>query len=139
MIVLDTNVVSEALRGPDAGPHVLAWLRGLDRPPVTTVLTRAELLAGVAQLPDGQRKQALDAAVRSTLGRLGVCLPLTDGAADRYAEVVAARRTRGRPISGFDALIAAICLEAGAALATRNIADFEGLGLVLVNPWQGPV
>ena len=136
MIVLDTSVVSEALRGAEADPQVLGWLRGLSRPPVTTVITRAEILAGVALLPAGARRSALEANVTHILSQLGVCLPLTDAATAHYANIIATRRGLGRPASGFDALIAAICRTAGAALATRNTRDFEEMGVALVNPWD---
>jgi predicted nucleic acid-binding protein len=60
-----------------------------------------------------------------------------DGAAARaYAGIAADRRQAGRPISNFDAQIAATALVARASLATRNISDFEGCGLKLVNPWD---
>lgn len=136
MIVLDTNVVSEAFRGPEADPQVLGWLRGLGQPPVTTVITRAEILAGVAVLSAGFRRSTLEASVARILSQLGVCLPLTDAATAHYADIVATRRALGRPASGFDALIAAICRTAGATLATRNIKDFEEMGIPLVNPWD---
>lgn len=136
MIVLDTNVVSEALRGPDAEPRVTSWLRGLETRPVITVITKAELLAGAAVLPQGARRAALEAGIARILSQLGVCLPLTDEAAAHYASIVARRRTAGRPVAGFDALIAAICLSASATLATRNTRDFEGIGIELIDPWQ---
>lgn len=135
MIVLDTNVISEALRGAEADPGVLAWLDGLRETPVTTVINRAELLAGIALLPEGALRDSLEARVASILSELGVCLPLTDEAAGHYAEIVAVRRALGRPAAGFDALIAGICRSASATLATRNTADFEAMGVVLVNPW----
>lgn len=136
MIVLDTNVVSEALRGPDAEPRVITWLRGLGARPVTTVITKAELLAGAAVLPQGARRDALEGGIARVLAQLGVCLPLTDEAAGHYARIVAGRRAAGRPVAGFDALIAAICRSASATLATRNTSDFEGMGLELIDPWQ---
>lgn len=136
MIVLDTNVVSEALRGANADPRVLTWLSGLQAPPVTTVITRAELLAGVALLPQGDRRGRLAEGVARVLSQLGVCLPLTDEAAGHYAEIVAVRRALGRPAAGFDALIGGICRSASATLATRNTPDFEGMGIPLVNPWE---
>jgi predicted nucleic acid-binding protein len=137
VIVLDTNVISEALRGAEADPGVLAWLDGLRETPVTTVINRAELLAGIALLPEGARRDSLEARVAGILSELGVCLPLTDEAASHYAEIVAVRRALGRPAAGFDALIAGICRSASATLATRNTADFEAMGVVLVDPWGG--
>ncbi|MDF1487224.1 type II toxin-antitoxin system VapC family toxin [Tessaracoccus caeni] len=138
MIVLDTNVISEALKGPQADPNVIAWLSSLSAAPVTTIVNRAELLAGVALLPDGRRKEVLHATITAQLARMGTCLPLTEEAADCYAEIQARRQEVGRPISGFDGLIAAICLASSSTLATRNTKDFEGLGLDLINPWLLP-
>jgi hypothetical protein len=68
----------------------------------------------------------------------GRVLPFDGIAAERYAEIVAARRRTGRPIEAFDALIAATALAAGAEIATRDVKGFEGLGLALVDPWAGP-
>ncbi|CUR54736.1 conserved hypothetical protein [metagenome] len=135
MIALDTNVVSELMRGSRADPRVVTWLRALTEQPVTTVIARAEILGGIALLPGGRRRDELSRAADAAFGGLGICLPLTGQGAATYAEIVAARRASGRPISGFDALIAAITLDAGASLATRNTDDFEGLGLVLVDPF----
>lgn len=136
MIVLDTNVISEALKGPQADPSVIRWLSSLSSAPVTTIVNRAELLSGVALLPDGRRKEVLRAMIAAQLGRMGTCLPLTEEATNCYADIQAERHAAGRPISGFDGLIAAICLASSSTLATRNTKDFEGLGLELINPWQ---
>ncbi len=136
MIILDTNVISEAMRGPAASPTVRTWLGRLDRTPVTTVINRAEILAGLRLLPPGRRRQALTDVATRVFSRLDVCLPLTADCAERYAEIVAVRRRAGRPIGGMDALVAAIALDSGATLATRDIHDFTDLGLDLVNPWQ---
>lgn len=135
MILLDTNVISEAMRGPSASPEVITWLRGLRRAPVTSVVNRAEILAGLRLLPPGRRRDALTEVATRVFDQIGVCLPLTSECADRYADIVATRRHDGRPIGGMDALVAAIALEAGAALATRDVQDFDGLGLDLINPW----
>lgn len=135
MIVLDTNVISEAMRGPDAAPAVLSWLRSLAQVPTTTVVNRAEIMAGLALLPKGARQDRLRAAAADAFSMLGATLPLTSEAADHYADVVAERRRSGRPIGGMDALVAGICRSTGATLATRDEADFAGLGLSIVNPW----
>ncbi len=136
MIVLDTNVISEVMRGPDADQGVLRWLRRLPETPVTTVVNRAEVLAGIAILPPGRRTDVLRTAAERAFEALGACLPLTGACASRYADVLAARRSAGAPIGGFDALIAAICLEAGTTLATRDSAGFAGLGLPVIDPWS---
>ena len=135
LVVLDTNVISEAMRGAAASPQVIAWLRSGAATPITTVVNRAEILAGIALLAPGRRRTDLRAAAESAFDGLGVCLPLTSVAAEHYAQVVAHRRDAGRPIGGMDALIAAITRQNGAALATRDIAGFAELGIDLIDPW----
>jgi toxin FitB len=63
-------------------------------------------------------------------------LPVDDAAAEHYAAIACSRERSGRPISGFDALIAAVCRSRGAALATRDLSDFEGTGIEIINPWD---
>lgn len=138
MIVLDTNVISELTRQvPDAA--VLAWLDSLPAAEVaTTAVTAAELLYGVARLPDGRRKRELSEAVHGLLNDdfRGRVEPFDVVAADHYALVVATREQQGRPITVADAQIAAICRGCGATLATRNTGDFENAAIELVNPWE---
>lgn len=136
MIILDTNVISEAMRGRDADQQVLRWIRELSEQPVTTVVNRAEILAGIALLPEGARRDRLAEAAASALSGLGICLPLVPDCAAEYAKIVASRRSVGRPIGGMDALIASIARLTGATVATRDTADFEGLDLTLVDPWS---
>jgi len=136
MIILDTNVLSEFMRGGEASPVVLDWVRGLREQPVTTVINRAEILAGVALLPAGERRDHLETVATAAFDTLGVCLPLVPECAVEYAKIVVARRAMGRPIGGMDALIATIARASGSALATRDTSDFEGIGLQLINPWR---
>lgn len=139
MIVLDTNVLSELMRQPpDTG--VLTWLDAQTGGELfLTAITVAEILYGIARLPDGQRKVNLqDAAMAMfTVDFGGRILPFSEQAAVVYAEVVAGRERLGRPISMADAQIAAICRLNAAALVSRNVKDFDGLGLELINPWVG--
>ncbi|WP_152361349.1 type II toxin-antitoxin system VapC family toxin [Microlunatus speluncae] len=138
MIILDTNVISEVMRGSAADHTVLAWIRSLQDQPVTTVINRAEIMAGVALLPEGQRRDQLARAARSAFDQLGVCLPLVPECASTYATIVAARRASGRPIGSMDALIGSIARVAGAQLATRDVADFAEVGVEVINPWLRP-
>ncbi len=138
MIALDTNVVSELIR-PRPEPAVLRWLDTQDALDlVTTAVTSAELLSGIAQLDDGARKRGLEVAVERFVDELlvGRVLSFDVDAASLYAEVVAIRRRAGRPIRVLDAQIAAICRLHGATLATRNERDFEGTGVSVFNPWS---
>lgn len=137
MIVLDTNVLSEALR-PKPDDRTMAWLAAQPRSALfTTAITRAELLYGVRLLSDGQRKAGLLGAVRAILDveLAGQVLGFDNDAADAYAELAAARKAAGKPISQFDAMIAAIARSRGASLATRNVKDFVDCGVTLVDPW----
>jgi predicted nucleic acid-binding protein len=138
VILLDTNVLSELVR-PEPDQGVLDWLDALDAGQVaTSTVTVAELLYGVARLPEGRRKQQLDAAIRELIDRdlAGRVHPFDKPAAEHYAQLVDGRERAGKPISAADAQIAAICRTLGATLATRNTSDFEGTGVKLLDPWQ---
>jgi predicted nucleic acid-binding protein len=139
VIVLDTNVLSELMKAEPA-PGVERWVAG--RPAAglfTTTVTQAEILYGVALLPAGRRRSALEEAVTLMfeVDLAGRVLPFDGAAAHAYAALAAERRRAGRPIAQFDAQIAAIARSRGATLATRNIADFAGCGVPLLNPWDG--
>jgi predicted nucleic acid-binding protein len=136
-ILLDTNVLSEVLRGAPASA-VLAWFavqRESDL--MVSTVTQAEMFLGARLLPAGKRRLNLQHALAGLFDGnfAGRVLPFDSGAVVHYVEVVASRRQAGRPISQFDAQIAAIALRCGASLATRNLKDFEGCGLTLIDPW----
>lgn len=137
MIVLDTNVLSEALK-PLPSLIVLHWLAAQEPSAVfTTTITQAEVLYGIETLPPGKRRMRLLAAVEKMFAEEfeGRILPFDEDAARAFARIVAARDAAGRPISQFDAMIAAIASSHRAAVATRNTADFLHCGLDLINPW----
>ena len=137
MIILDTNVVSEPLRA-EPEPAVLAWLDAQAPATLyTTSITLADLLAGVAALPAGRRRNRLRQALSDQV------LPLFEGrvlafdapAAHAYAQVHAGALAAGNPISFADGAIAAIAAAHGFAVATRNVRDFKGTGVEVVDPW----
>ena len=137
MIVLDTNVISELMR-PQPEARVLAWADGLDPEAVAiTAMNEAEILHGLARLPNGRRKQALRQGWDGLMVELfaGRIWPFTSEAAHWYGEVLVRREQLARPMASADAVIAAIALTHGVPLATRNEADFADIGLVLINPW----
>jgi predicted nucleic acid-binding protein len=91
----------------------------------------------VELLPKGKRKSGLEAMVAAIFEQDfdARILPFDTEAAREFPKIAAARRAAGRPIAEFDAQIAAIAQSRGAALATRNIANFDGCGVPLFNPW----
>lgn len=138
MIVLDTNIVSELLR-PAPAPQVEAWLAAQDGATINfTAVGEAELRHGVAILPTGRRRSALAEAIEGMLEHdfRDRILPFDRAAARAYATIAAERQAAGRPISQFDCQIAAIARSRDAAIATRNIGDFEGCGVELIDPWR---
>ena len=138
MIVLDTNVITELMR-TEPHPAVFAWAAAQPRASLyTTSLNCAEILFGIRALPEGRRRSALAEAAALLFDEdFGDRILAFDAlAANRYSEIVVSRRLAGTPIEAFDALIAATASIAGASVATRDIAGFEGCGLALVNPWE---
>lgn len=138
MIVLDTNVLSELMK-PAPAAKVVEWMAAQAGPTLyTTSITQAEILHGLMLLPRGRRRRALEAAATAMFAEDfgGRILGFGTEAAPRYAQIASDRQRAGRPISHFDAQIAAIARLAGAALATRNLPDFEGCGVSLVDPWR---
>jgi len=137
MIVIDANVVSETVRRePD--PKVVAWLDAQTTETLyISAVSMAELLLGVALLPEGRRKAALDAALQHQVVSLfgSRILPFDLAAAKAFASLIAAARTAGRAIGTADGQIAATALSVGMAVATRDVAPFEGAGLTVINPW----
>lgn len=138
MIVLDTNVLSELTR-PAPEPKVLTWLAAQAGDVLfTTAISRGEMVYGARILPAGQRRDKLLGEVKAifSIDMAGRVLPYDEAAADVHAEIAAHRRGSGRPISQSDAMIAGIVRAHGATLATRNVRDFDGCGVTLVDPWH---
>ena len=138
MIVLDTNVVSEPLRPAPEG-MVVDWLNRQE--PQTLFLTTvslAELLAGIEALPAGRRRETLRSAVREQLLPLfeGRILSFDEPAVAAFARVHSSATAAGSPIGFADGAIAAIAAARGFMVATRNVRDFAGAGVELLNPWE---
>ena len=137
MIVLDTNVVSEMMSSTPE-PRVTRWIDAFSADDVfVTAVTAADLVYGVARLPEGRRKQELVAKVGALIAEdfNDRVLPFDQLAAVDYADIVATRERAGRPISMAEAQIGAICRHWGADLATRNVPGFVDIGVRVLNPW----
>jgi predicted nucleic acid-binding protein len=138
VILLDTNVVSELMR-PQPNATVFAWVARQPRRDVyTTSISKAEIRYGIALLPEGRRKTAFAADAERMFRDdfADTLLPFDAAAAVHYAEIRSMRRRAGRPMTPLDAQIAAIALAVGAAVATRNVADFAGCGIAVIDPWS---
>ena len=136
-VLLDTNVVSEMLR-PTPNPAVVRWVA--ERPGSElyfSAVGEAEMRYGVAILPAGRRKNALALAIDAILREdfEDRVLPFDSDAGREYAEIAAARRAAGHTAAPADCQIAAIARSRGMVVATRNIRDFEGMGIEVINPW----
>lgn len=137
MIVLDTNVVSEAMK-PQPEPRVQAWL---DQQVAETLylssVTVAELLFGIAALPEGRRKQLLNEAVEGLLALFaGRVLPFDLDAARHYAQLATLARAQGRGFPTPDGYIAAIAASRGFIVASRDASPYTAAKVEVINPWM---
>lgn len=138
MIVLDTNVISEPMKA-NGSPAVLAWLD--QQAPETLYLTAvnlAELLVGIAILPQGRRKRGLDAALAELISRLfgDRVLSFDEAAAKVYALLIERAQAGGHTITVSDGQIAAIAAVHGFAVATRDTGPFMAAGVPVISPWE---
>jgi len=135
--LLDTNVLS-ALMSVRPPPEVAAWLsvQPVDQL-FTAAVCQAEILAGLAVLPEGRRRSALETAAQSMFREdfAQRILPFDTETAQSYASLFATRRQSGRPIATVDLMISAIARVHGATVVTRNFSDFDGYGVPVVDPW----
>jgi toxin FitB len=137
MFVLDTNILSAMMSAAPA-PEVAAWVSGQPTDLLfTATICQAEILSGLAIMPEGRRRLDLEVAARAMFAEdfEGRVLPFDMEAATAYADIFAARRRAGRPAATVDLMIAAVARSQGASVVTRNVADFEECGVVIVNPW----
>lgn len=137
MIVLDTNVVSEAMK-PSADTAVMAWLN--DQVAQTLYLSSvslAELLFGIGVLPAGRRKDALSTLLEGLLELFDErVLPFDVEAARSYSRLAVTAREAGKGFPMPDGYIAAIAATRGFAVATRDAGPFEAAGVPVINPWE---
>lgn len=137
--LIDTNVLSELMRKAPA-TEVVTWFAARQSSLMyTTSITQAEILTGIALLPQGKWRDGLAQAAQALFEQdlAGRCLDFDSAAAKQYALVVSQHLRNGRSISTEDAQIAAIALATGYPVITRNAKDFLNIdGLSVVNPWQ---
>ena len=136
MILLDTNVVSEAMK-PEPAPSVREWL---DAQAAETLflssITIAELTFGIGSLPAGRRRDNLAATLSGVMELFGPrILPFDVEAARRYADLAVRARVAGRGFPTPDGYIAAIAAAHGFTVVSRDTSAFTAAGLPVINPW----
>lgn len=136
--LVDTNIPSELTRiAPDL--RVESFLQGVDRQSVfVSVMTVGEICKGIATLPPGKRRAALqhwlDVDVRSWFA--GRILPVDEAVAERWGNLAATSKQQGFGLAVIDGIIAATALHHGLTLVTRNTKDFANLGVTMIDPWK---
>lgn len=139
MLILDTNVVSELMR-PAPDPAIASWVAERAASSLfLTAVTEAELRFGLEIMPPGKRRDRLVTGLERMLGTgfANRILPFDSSAARAYAGIAAARRRLGRTVSQADCQIAAIARASGMAVVTRNVRDFNDVGIEVFDPWPG--
>jgi tRNA(fMet)-specific endonuclease VapC len=135
--LLDTNVIAE-LVAKQPSPNVIAWIERLEESQLyLSVITVGEIKKGIEKLPESQRKRDLHYWLTNELllrfqGRI---LVIDSSVAQTWGVLTATLELRGRTLPSIDSLIAAIALHGQLTLATRNVADFAGAGVTVINPW----
>ena len=136
-VLLDTNVLSEVTK-PRPEVSVLEWLHGLDEDRAfISVVSIAEIQRGVALMDSGRKRDALANWLAQDLPQRFErrVLPVDESVALSWGDLMGKAKRSGRGLSSMDGLIAATAIAHGLTLATRNIRDFDGLGIELFNPW----
>ena len=138
MIILDTNVISEAMAIRPA-EQVMRWIRFAPRDELyTTAITEAEMRYGAARKSLYKKDRSLEQIVDRifTVRFADRVLPFDSTAARELPAILIAMQRDLHSFSRMDAMIAAIARAKGASVATRNTDDFEKSGVPLINPWQ---
>jgi toxin FitB len=132
--LLDTNVLSE-LRRKQCDPRVRKWIAAQESDSmVISVMSLAEIRRGVELKRSKDPLQAIIIEkwlILTTKRFAGSILPVTEAIADRWGRFPA-----NKPKPGIDGFIAATALEHDLTVVTRNVADFKGTGVRIVNPWK---
>ena len=136
MILLDTNIVSEAMK-PEPNSKVRDWL---DEQAAETLyissVTIAELLFGVGMLPKGKRRDMLGAAVDNVLNLFeGRILSFDSDSAQHYAVLAVKARKSGKGFPTPSGYIAAIAAANNFTVASRDTSAFNAVGLAVIDPW----
>jgi toxin FitB len=135
--LLDTNVVSEWVK-PRPDPGVIEWLADVDEDRVyISVITISEIRYGIERMPVGARRKRLedwftvDLPMRFDQRIISISIDV----ADAWGKIMNRGRAAARQIGPMDGFIAATAQTTRFTLVTRNVSDFEFLGLPVISPW----
>lgn len=133
--LIDTNVVSELAKdAPDAS--VVAFLRSSEQIWLSAIVIH-EIEFGIQLLPEGRRRDSLSRMYADVVTAYSDrILGIDKSAAERAAALRAQSQSVGHILDLGDALIAGTALVHGLAIATRNVKDFDGLGIDIYDPWH---
>ena len=136
--LVDTNVISGFIK-PQPDSRVVKWLEAADPESLfASVVTFGEIKLGIEDLPVSKRRAELEKWLEQGLPEWfdSHLLPVTKAVADRWGTLTIAAKKKGIPITIADGLIAATAAEHDLAIVTRNVRDFAGTGVAIVNPWE---
>jgi predicted nucleic acid-binding protein len=136
--LLDTNILSELMR-PRPEAKVTGWVATQNiKTLFLSVISIGELETGFTTMLDAQRRARLEASLEGHMALLfpGRVLPVTQAIASRWGRLSGLRQKSGRPLGVADGMIAATALEHNLKLVTRNVKDFDNLGVQVFNPWE---
>ena len=139
--LLDTNVPSE-LTNERPDPRVEMWLEDADDEQLfISVITIGEVMEGLTAMPVGKRRSGIQSWIEDALRPwfAGRILPIDETIAERWGVLAGQRRLKGRPLGVADGLIAATALHHKLTVVTRNVKDFESLGVTVFNPWNSTI
>jgi predicted nucleic acid-binding protein len=135
--LLDTNCISELVR-PKPDARVLQWMEAADEAMLyLSVLTVGEIRRGVASLDQGKRRTQLETWLEVELHARfrGRIVPVDSGIADRWGQLAAEAKRKGKPLSIIDGLLAATALHHNLTVVSRNAGDFTNTPVSVLNPW----
>lgn len=136
MIFIDTNVISETLR-KDPSRRVLDWLATHDQELAIPTVTIAEIAFGIARIRPDERSQRLQQGLEAWRARFSDRIfPFTEEAALLYGDLMGEAARRGSALSVPDGMIAAVALANRGSLASRNVRDFLGVPVEVIDPWS---
>jgi predicted nucleic acid-binding protein len=136
--LVDTNVPSELTR-PSPDVRVRDWVDAQDNASLhLSVVSVGEIRKGFSLLPQSKRREQLERWFEQYLLPLfgERILAVTQAVGNRWGLLSAECQLRGTPLNTADGLIAATALEHNLTIVTRNVKDFDRLGVAIVNPWD---